>query len=95
VQKAALVETQPATASAAANHKFPLKILLPSFRESFIPSGKQGGGAAVLGEGCVIVTRETCGPASLTVNNLGKAAVLHLCLGLLIIGHNCAYAKFS
>jgi hypothetical protein len=45
--------------------------------ESFIPSGKQGGGAAVLGEGRDIVTRETCVPTSLNANNLGKAAVLH------------------
>jgi hypothetical protein len=31
-----------------------------------------------LGEGCDTVTRETCVPASLNINNLGKAAVLHL-----------------
>jgi hypothetical protein len=34
------------------------------FRESFIPSGKQVGRAAVLGEGHDIVTGETCAPAS-------------------------------
>jgi hypothetical protein len=44
------------------------------FSESFISNGKQGGGATFLGEGCDIVTRGTCVP---TVNNLGKAAVLH------------------
>jgi hypothetical protein len=33
-------------------------------------------------EGCDIVTRENCIPASLKVNNLVKAAVLHLLLGL-------------
>jgi hypothetical protein len=58
--------------------KFPIKNLLSSFRESFISSGKQGGGAAVLGEGPDIVTRETCVPASLNGNSLGKAAELHL-----------------
>jgi hypothetical protein len=50
--------------------------LMSFFSESFIPSGKQGG-AATLGEGRDIVTGETCLPASLNVNNLGKAAVLH------------------
>jgi hypothetical protein len=35
---------------------------------------------AFLGEGHDIVTRETCIPTSLNVNNLGKAAVLHFCL---------------
>jgi hypothetical protein len=48
-----------------------------SFSESFIPSGIHGG-AAVLREGHDIVTGETCVPASLNVNNLGEAAVLHL-----------------
>jgi hypothetical protein len=33
-----------------------------SFRESFIYGGKQGGGAIFLGEGCDIVTAETCDP---------------------------------
>jgi hypothetical protein len=36
------------------------------------------GGAAVLREGCDIVTGETFVPVSLNVNNLGEAAVLHL-----------------
>jgi hypothetical protein len=53
------------------------KSLTFSFSESFIPSGKQGGGAAVLGEGHDIVTRGTCVPASLNVTNLGKASELH------------------
>jgi hypothetical protein len=46
-----------------------------SFSESFTPSGKQGDGA--LRDRHDIVTRETCVPTSLKVNNLGKAAVLH------------------
>jgi hypothetical protein len=55
-----------------------------------------------LGGGHDIVIREACVPASL--NNLGKAAVLHpalFCswghakLSLLIIGHSCAYVRFS
>jgi hypothetical protein len=52
-----------------------------------------------------IVTRETCIPTSLTVNNLGKAAVLYLAflqlggwggakLSLYIIEHNYAYVTF-
>jgi hypothetical protein len=48
-----------------------------SFRGSFIPSGKQGGGATVLRERRDIVTKETCVPTSLSICNLGKAAVLH------------------
>jgi hypothetical protein len=38
----------------------PYKSLVSSFIESFIPSGKQGDGAMVLGEGCDIVTGEIC-----------------------------------
>jgi hypothetical protein len=38
----------------------PSKSLASSFRESFISSGKQGGGMMVFGEGCDIVTGETC-----------------------------------
>jgi hypothetical protein len=49
---------------------------MSSFSESFISSGKHGG-AAVLREGCDIVTGETCVPASLKVNHLREAAVLH------------------
>jgi hypothetical protein len=52
-------------------------VLSFSFSESFIPRDKQGG-AAVLREGHDIVTRGTCVSASLNVNNLGKAAELHL-----------------
>jgi hypothetical protein len=48
-----------------------------SFSESFKPSGKQGGRAAVLGERQDIVTRGTCVPASLSINNLGKALCPH------------------
>jgi hypothetical protein len=40
----------------------PSKNLASSFSESFISSGKQGGGATVHGEGRDIVTRETCTP---------------------------------
>jgi hypothetical protein len=47
-----------------------------SISESFIISDKQGE-AGVLREGCDILTGETCVPASLNVNNLGEAAVLH------------------
>jgi hypothetical protein len=47
-----------------------------SFSESFIFSGKQGG-AGVLREGHDIVTGETCIPASLNINNLEEAAILH------------------
>jgi hypothetical protein len=57
---------------------------MSSFSESFIFSGKQGGGAAVLREVCDIVTRETCIPTSLNVNNLGKVAVLHFASGCLL-----------
>jgi hypothetical protein len=67
----------------ASKQKAQSKSLASSFSESFIPSGKQGG-TAVLGEGCDIVTGETCVPASLNINNLGEA-VLHfrlLWLGL-------------
>jgi hypothetical protein len=52
------------------------KTSMSSFSKSFISSGKQRGGATVLWEGCDIVTRETCIPTSLYVNNLGKATEL-------------------
>jgi hypothetical protein len=84
VQKAALVETH---SSQQQCQQQPIKIshpkalhqknLLSSFRESFISSGKQVGGATGFREGCDTVTRETCIPTSLKVNNLEKAAVLH------------------
>jgi hypothetical protein len=54
------------------------KSLTSSFSEYFIFSGKQGSGATVLEEGCDIVTRGTSVPASLNLNNLGKASELHL-----------------
>jgi hypothetical protein len=47
--------TQPAAMSVSANQKSPSKNLESSFRESFISSGKQGGGATVLWEGHDIV----------------------------------------
>jgi hypothetical protein len=45
--------------------------------ESSIPKCKQGR-AVVLREGHDIVTRETCVPTSLNINNLGETAVLML-----------------
>jgi hypothetical protein len=59
MQKAALVETHQ-TASVSANQNPPSKSLVSSFSQSFISSGKQGGGTTVLREGCDTVTRETC-----------------------------------
>jgi hypothetical protein len=56
-------------------HQIFIKNPASPISESFISSGKQGGGATVLRKGCDTVTRETCDPASLNV--LGKAAVLH------------------
>jgi hypothetical protein len=50
-----------------------------SFSESFIASGKQGGGATVLGEGHDIVTRETCIPTSLN-KQLRKSSCAAFCL---------------
>jgi hypothetical protein len=52
-------------------------------------SGKQGG-AEALGEGCDIVTGETCVPASLNTS-LGEAAVAGGCayLGLQVKAINC------
>jgi hypothetical protein len=47
-------------ASASASQNPPSKSLVSSFSESFISSGKQGGGATVLREEHDIVTRETC-----------------------------------
>jgi hypothetical protein len=40
--------------------KTPSKTLTSSYSKSFISSGKQRGGATVLGEGRDVVTRETC-----------------------------------
>jgi hypothetical protein len=48
------------------------KSLVSSLSESFIPSGKQGGGAMVLREGRDIVKEKP------VLNNLGKTAELHL-----------------
>jgi hypothetical protein len=53
------------------------KDLTSSFRDSFILSSEQGE-TVVLGEECDTVTGETFVPASLNVNNLGKAALLPL-----------------
>jgi hypothetical protein len=80
VQKAALVETHNSQQQQQPIKTPHQKRLISSFRESFISSGKQGGGATVLREGCDTVTRETCIP---TVNNLGKAAVLLFAFSLL------------
>jgi hypothetical protein len=71
VQKAALGDThssqqqerqlehhkQPKASQSKVPHQ---KNLTTSFSKSFISSGKQGGGAAVLWEGRDIATRETC-----------------------------------
>jgi hypothetical protein len=73
VQKIAVVETyQPAAAIAAASQNPPSKDLLSILPLIFLSgyftsSGKQGGGATVLREGCDIVTRETCGGAKLSL----------------------------
>jgi hypothetical protein len=82
------VETHQPVA-AAANQNPPSKNLVSSFSKSFISSSKQGGGATVLREGHNIVTRETCIPTSLNVNNLGKAAVFASYLAL-FGGWGCA-----
>jgi hypothetical protein len=83
------------------------KSLTSSFSKSFLPSDKQGGGATVLREGCDAVIRGNYVPASLSVNNLGKAAELHLAillfsavgavlhLSLQNLEHNCAYVLIS
>jgi hypothetical protein len=74
------VETQqPAAVATAANQNPPSKNLVSSFSESHIQC-KQGGGAAVLGEGHDTVTRDTCVPSSLNVNNSGEAVVMHFAL---------------
>jgi hypothetical protein len=62
----------------------PSKNLASSFNDSFISSGKQEGGTTFLGEGCDTVTRETCAPTSLNINNLGKAVVIHFVLRSLL-----------
>jgi hypothetical protein len=51
-------DSQTAAVSVAANQNPHQKTSL-LFRESFISSGKQGSGAAVLGEEHDVVTRET------------------------------------
>jgi hypothetical protein len=83
IQKA---KNQKPKAQSSKDKKSKAKSPASSFSESFIANGKQGG-AVVLGEGRDIVTRETCVPASLNINNLGEAAVLHfplLWLGLFL-----------
>jgi hypothetical protein len=57
----------------------------PPFSESFISNGKLGGGATVFQEGHDSVTRETCIPTSLNVNNLGKPPVLNFASGSLCV----------
>jgi hypothetical protein len=82
-------------------HQNPCILFQPVF---YVLVCKQGGRATVLGEGGDTVTRETCVPTSLNLNNLGKAAVLHFALfcgwghaklSLLIIGHSYTHVKFS
>jgi hypothetical protein len=77
------------------------------FSESFISSGKQGGGATVPREGCDIVTRENCIATPFSEHKqLKKNSCAAFCLhpfcgwghaklSLQIIEHNCAYVKFS
>jgi hypothetical protein len=50
--------------------------------ESFVSSGKQGSGAAVLREGRDIVTRDVWVPTSLNVNNLRKSSHAAFCTSL-------------
>jgi hypothetical protein len=69
---------QPPKQPTASQSKNPSKKILDSFRESFVSTGKQGGGAKVLKEVFDTVTRETCISTSLNLNNLRKEAVLHL-----------------
>jgi hypothetical protein len=77
-QPAASLSGSLTSSPQAANQKSPTKkYLVAFFSKSFISRGKQGGGATFLGEGRYIVTRETCFPSSVNINNLGKAAVLH------------------
>jgi hypothetical protein len=67
----------PPSKNPSIKKSFHQKNLASSFSESFISSGKQGGGATVLGEEGDIGTRETCVPTSLNINNVGKAVVVH------------------
>jgi hypothetical protein len=82
VQKAALVDPQqPAAEAVMVNQNPPSKNLLSSFSESFTSSGKQGGGAPVLKEGCDIVTGETCVPTSFFEHKqLRKSSCAAFCL---------------
>jgi hypothetical protein len=71
------ISLQPKTPHPKASHQ---KVSCPPFfffSKSFMSRGKQSG-VAVLWEGCDIVTRGICFPASLNINNLGKAVKLHL-----------------
>jgi hypothetical protein len=62
-------------------HSQPIKNPPSSFSKFFISSGKQGGGATVLGEGCDIVTRETCVPTSFSEGKqLQKSSCAAFCL---------------
>jgi hypothetical protein len=105
VQKAAPVDTH---SSQQQGQRLPIKIphqetLHPPSASLLCPVVKKEVEQQFSGRGRDSVTRETCIPASLNVNNLGKAVVLHFALfcgwgsaklSLPIIGHNCAYVKF-
>jgi hypothetical protein len=67
---------------------------MSSFSESFISSGKQGGGATVLREGCDTVTRGTCVPASKQLRK-SSWATSHLALLQLRLCQISAYTLFD
>jgi hypothetical protein len=64
-----------------------------TFSKSFIFSGKQRGGATVLGEGRDIVTRETCVPTSMNIKQLRKRSCVAFCFLALFCGWG--HAKLS
>jgi hypothetical protein len=59
-------DTEASSSIHSSQSKFPIKKPHVILQESFTSSGKQGGGATVLGEGRDIVTRGTYNPTSLT-----------------------------
>jgi hypothetical protein len=91
VQKAVLVETHSSQQQQQQQQRQPVKI--PHQKASRPPSGNllypvvnKEVEQQFSGRGD-IVTRETCDPTSLKVNNLGKAAVLHFAShSLLLLG---------
>jgi hypothetical protein len=84
------VDIQKASSSGSGSQsKFPIKKSRVLLQESYISSGKQGGGATVLWKGHDIVAGETCVPTALNINNLRKAAML------LHFQSCCGYKCFS